>query len=110
MEDGSKKENMSQRNKCLLSSPDRNKCACVLLLQEEDHRDALPVVSAVPESYTSELTLHMTPIRRQTGDLAGRHISLKQPADSPRHRELLTPPTRLKERQGAFTVVYRPGD
>lgn len=33
-----------------------------------------------PESYTSEVTLHMTPIRRQTEDLAGRHISLKQPA------------------------------
>lgn len=41
---------------------------------------SLPVVNAVPESYTSETTLHMTPIRRQTGDLAGRHISPKQPA------------------------------
>lgn len=96
---------MSQRNKCLLSSPDRNKRARVLLSQKEDHSDALPVVNAVPESYTSGLTLHMTPIRRQTGDLAGRHISHKQPAES-----LLTPPTRLKERQGAFTVVYRPGE
>lgn len=51
-----------------------------LLSQKEDHSNALPVVHAVPESYTSELTLHMTPIKRQTGDLAGRHISLKQPA------------------------------
>lgn len=48
-----------------------------LLSQKEDHSNALPVVH---ESYTSELTLHMTPIKRQTGDLAGRHISLKQPA------------------------------
>lgn len=43
-------------------------------------RHALPVANAVPESYTSRMTLHMTPIKRWTGRLAGRHNGLRQAA------------------------------